>query len=234
VSSPPSGLPSRAALGGWQYPAQEGGERPNSYLAYLAYADAPNYGLERLSRRHRRYVRLAQRRFLVRPLDRAECKARAHPIYLEFHDRTGYDYLDCRVRTERFERWVDAEYGGQGLIALGAWAGNSLVAVSLSRRVGEAWVYCSFFAFDAAVNGHVADLMLHHIRGLAAAVDGVTMVYAGGLKPRADASVDEFHLRRGATLVRRPAVLRVNPLARWMLGGFRPDLWRRVHGGFVA
>jgi hypothetical protein len=232
VLSIPVGLPYRSALGGCQYPSYPGGDPPNSFLAYLAFADARDYCLERLSPRLRRYVRSAERSFLIRPLSNTpEFKARAHRIYLQFHDRTKYRYLENRVRKPQFDRWVEAEFADPGLVALGAWAGDSLVAVGLSRVVGEAWVYSSFFASDDALRGHVANLMLHHVRSLAAAADGVTSVYCGMQKAgTAGASVDEFHLRRGAALIRRPAVLRVNPLARWMLFRLRPDIWGRLRG----
>jgi hypothetical protein len=129
---------------------------------------------------------------------------------------------------------VDAEFRDQGLVALGAWSADSLVAVSLSRVVGQAWIYCTFFAFYDAVIGHVADLLLHHTRLLAAEVDGVTIVFAGMQKLGAGASVDEFHRRRGAKLIQRPAVLRINPFARLILPRLRPDLWRRLRGDFAT
>ena len=228
-------VPHRAALGGYQYPPSAGGDPPNSFLAYVAFADAQDYCLDHLRRGDRWKVRSAEKRFLIRPLsNNAEFKARAHPIYLEFHDRTQYGYLKKRVSKPQFDRWVDAEFTDPGLVALGAWAGDSLVAVSLSRVVGDAWVYSSSFASNDALHNNAASLMLHHVRCLAAAVDGVTIVFAGMQKPPAAASVDAFYLQRGATIVRRPAVLRVNPLARWLLPRFTPELWARLRGDFDA
>jgi hypothetical protein len=230
------GLPSRSAFGGCQYPSCAGGDPPNSYLAYLAFTDVQDYCLDHLRRGDRWEVRSAEKRLVIRPLSNsAEFKARAHPVYLEFQGRTKYRYLQSRVRKPEFDRWVDAEFADPGLVALGAWAGDSLVAVSLSRVVGEAWVYSSMFTSNDALRSHAASLMLHRVRCLAAAVDGVTMVFAGMRKPRAaGASVDAFYLQRGATIVRRSAVLRVNPLARWLLTRFRPELWRQLQGNHDA
>jgi len=231
VPSGSAGLPWRSALGGCQYPSGEGGPPPNSLLPYLAFEDAQGYSIQHLSPRLRRYVRAAERRYVIKPLmHSAEFKELAHPVYLEFHERTGYGYLDNRVRKPLFERWVDAEFADSGLVALGAWAGDSLVATGLSRVVGDAWVYSTFFATNDALHGHVANLMLHHVRTLASSVEGVATVYTGMQKFGAGASVDAFYERRGAVMVRRPAVLRINPLAGWMLRLLKPDTWRRLRG----
>jgi hypothetical protein len=180
VPSGPAGLPGRLVLGGCQYPASAGGAPANSVLAYLAFTEAEGYSLDSLPPRLRTYVRSSEKRFTVRRLsDRVEFKAHAHPIYVEFYNRTKYGYMKNRVRRSRFERWADAEFADPGLVALGAWAGESLVAVSLSRVVGDAWVYSSFFASDDALRGHVANLMLHRARCLAAEAAGVAMVFVG-------------------------------------------------------
>lgn len=236
VPSGPAGLPFRAALGGCQYPSYAGGTAPNSCFVYLAFTDAPEYNLTHLRHGHRWEVRSGERRFVIKPFpDASEFRARAHPVYLEFHERTKYDYLEDRIRRPQFDRWVDAEFADPGLVALGAWAGDSLVAVSMSRVVGAAWLYSTFFASNDGLRGHVAGLMLHHVRSLAAAVDGVSIVFGGSQKlDTAGASVDAFYLHRGATLIRRPTVLRVNPLARWMLSRFRPAVWEGLRGEFDA
>jgi hypothetical protein len=225
-------LPFRSAFGGSQYPSYPGGDAPNSCFAYIAFANAREYSLKTLRRSHRWEVRSAEKKFDLRPLSGgAECKALGYPVYLEFHERTKYDYLEDRIRKPQFDRWVDAEFADPGLVALGAWAGGSLVAVSMSRVVGAAWLYSTFFASNDGLRGKVAGLMLHHVRGLAAAVDGVSMVFGGSQKlDAAGASVDAFYLHRGAALTRRPAVLRVNPLARWMLSRFRPAVWDALLG----
>ena len=231
-----AGLPGRAAFGGCQYGAFAGGEPPNSSLAYIVFADAQSYRLERLRHGRRWEVRSGEKRFAIKLLsDKDEFKARAYPIYLEHYRRTKYGYREDRIRRSQFERWVDAEFVDPGIVPLGAWTADSLQAVSLSRVVGEAWLYSSFFAADAALRGHVASLMLHHVRCLAAAVDGVTIVFAGMQKTgTAGASVDAFYLHRGAEVVRRPAVLEVNRLAEWTLSRLRPRLWARLLGDLSA
>jgi hypothetical protein len=199
---------------------------------YIAFSESRDYTLQRLSPRLRSYVRSAERHFVISPLSNGpEFKLRAHPLYVQFYERTGYNYLASRLHKRGFDRWVDAEFGDPGLLALGAWEGSSLVAVSLSRAVGRVWVYSSFFASNEAVRAHVANLLLHHVRGLAAADGDVDNVFVGMQKLGDQASLDAFFLHRGAEYIRRPAILQVNPMAKWMISRVRPDLWARLRGG---
>jgi hypothetical protein len=231
VPSDRIGLPFRAILGGYQYPCCPGGGAPNSCLAYVAFEGANDYALDRLKPRLRGYVRSAQEQFAIRTFANSEeFKACAHPTYLEFYSRTNYGYQGSRTRKPAFDRWADAQFSDPGLVALGAWAGDLLVAASLSRVVGPVWVYSSFFASNEALRSQVANLMLHHARGQAAAA-GVTTFYAGMRKfGAAGESVDEFYLRRGATVVRRPAVLHVNPVIRLLLPSVSPGVWSHLRG----
>jgi hypothetical protein len=232
VPSGSVGLPRRAVLGGWQYPARGPLERPNSSLVYIAFLESGGYTIQRLHARLRSYVRSAERRFVVRRLSNGpDFKARAHPLYIQFYERTKYNYLASRLHRQGFDRWVDAEFGDPGLVALGAWDGDALAAVSLSRAVGNVWVYSSFFASNEAVRAHVANLLLHHVRGLAATDGGIDRVFVGMQKLGEQASLDAFFLHRGAEYIRRPAILRVNPIAKWMLTHVRPDLWAQLRGG---
>lgn len=228
----PAHLPFRAIFGGCQYPAQADSEPPNSVFEYIAFPRAQEYSIKQLRHSHRSEVRSAEKRFIIgRIRDEEEFKARAHSVYLEFRARTRYEYLDGRIRKPVFDGWVEAEFGDPGLIALGAWRAGDLLAVTLSRIVGHAWVYSSFFASDEALRGHVAGLMLHHVRSLAAAEPGVTMVFGGAKKAAAvGASVDAFYLHRGAALATQATVLQVNPLAKWALMRFSPEVWARLSG----
>ena len=230
-SAAADGLPLRASLGGYQYPAYAGGEPANSFLTHLAFTDAKDYSLGSLHPRLQRYVRAAGKRFRIAHLsDKTACKAEAHPVYLDFYHRTAYSYLRSRVHKSHFDHWVDAEFADPGLVALGAWLEDSLVAVSLSRIVGTAWVYSSFFATSEGLRQHVANLMLHNVRERAAAAGRIAIVYVGMPKQGTAASIDEFYLRRGATLIRRPAVLHVNSLAKWALLRYRPLAWSSLLG----
>ena len=176
VPAGPVRPPLRSALGGCQYVPRDGIASPNSCLAYLAFLDAQDYRLANHRARRRAEVRKAEKLFRVgRFASSVEFKAHAHPVYLEFHRRTHYAYLASRVKKTHFNRWTDAEFAEPGLIALGAWSGDSLVAVSLSRVIENAWVYSSFFATDAALRQNVASLLLNEVRTLAATVEGVTL-----------------------------------------------------------
>lgn len=68
--------------------------------------------------------------------------------------------------------------------------------------------------------------MMHEVRVAAAAEPGIRQIYAGSYKGRND----NFYLLRGACLERMPARLHLNPVARWPLQRWRPDLHRRLLG----
>ena len=229
--------PYRAFLGGFQYvPAAAAAASANSHLDYLVFSDAGRYRLDNLRSSRRSQVRFAENLFRVRPFRTcAEFKASAHSVYLEFHKRTQYRYIASRVVKTHFDRWADAEFVDPGLVALGAWAGQTLVAVSLSRVIGDIWFYSTFFAADDALKQHVADLLLHNVRTLAVNLADVKCVFVGMVaKSGAAESKNRFYLQRGAEVVRRPAVLRINPVAEWMLSRLRPDLWERLCGDVDA
>jgi hypothetical protein len=229
--SVPPKLPRRVALGGCQYPSSRLDSTTTSALTYVSFPDAAAYHAEGLRHKHRAEIRAAQLSSVVRRISNADGLKAAHPLYVQFHARTGYGYLAKRVRKPHFDRWVDAEFSDPGLVVLGAWRGESLVAVSLSRVVGRAWLYSSFFSSDDGLRSHSPALMLHEVRCLARDAEGVDFVFAGMQKfGTSGASVDSFYLHRGAVLVRRPAALRVNPLTRIILSRFRPDLWSRLRG----
>jgi hypothetical protein len=229
-------LPARARWGAAQYASQNGAESPNSLLHYLAFTDAASYRLESLKAGRRWEVRSAQKRFRPRVFANAEeFKATAHPVYVAFHRRSRYEYLAGRVQKEAFDRWSEATFSDPGLIAIGLWTDDGLGAASLSRIVDDTWIYSSFFSTTEALREHSASLMLHHVRELAAGVDGIRQVF-GGMRKNGESGekVDAFYLHRGAQIVSVPTVLRFNPLARWLLARVKPSLLKQMQGNLTG
>lgn len=234
--SPTPQVPARARWGAVQYAPPAVSEAANSHLHYVAFPDAQSYRLESLKPRRRLEVRAAMKCFQPRLFeDVAEFKATGHSVYLDFYQRSGYEYLAKRTRKVAFERWADAIFSDPGLIAIGLWAKGSLVSASLSRVVDDTWIYSSFFSTTEGLRNHAPSLMIHHVRELAATVDGVRRVFSGMRKnDEAGQKVDTFYLLRGAQVFSVPTVLRFNPLARWLLARVKPSLLEQMQGNLTG
>ncbi len=221
--------PLAAHWGGWQCVVTDP-RGANSSVAFLMFQNSETYCLGVLGKKRRWETRTAMRFFSVRPLARAEELFPAHEFFVEFQRRTGYRYRDDRVDPQRFTVWAGDVFRHPKVMVLGAFDGPCLQAVGIVHRVGDTMIYSTFFAGGEALRRHVASLMLHVVRSLAAAQPDVRLIYVGMKKWGGDASVDDFYLQRGAEVVTRPAYASVHPVIGWCLRRFRPDLMQRILG----
>lgn len=219
--------PRPARWGGWQCVVTDSA-RANSAMAFLMFRNAENYCLDELEKKRRWEVRTAKRFFSVRLLACAEELYPAHEVFVEFQRRTGYRYRSDRVNPQRFYQWAQEVFRHPKVKVLGAFTGPCLQAVGIVHRVGDTMNFSTFFAASEALRRHVASLMLHVVRVLAAEPPSVHRVFAGMKKWGTDASVDEFYLQRGCELKVLPAFYHVNPLVCCLLRLLRPDQWRRL------
>lgn len=227
----PAGVeaPRAAKWGGYQYAVSEDCEA-NSVLALLLFRNAPAYSLESLSKKRRWEVRSASQRFHIRLLHNASELVAAHSVYLDFLRRTRYRYRCDRAQAETFRRWAATVFSHEKVMVFGAWMKDELQAVSIALAVERTLIYASFFACEPALKGHVASLMLHTIRELAAQQGGIQQVYVGMRKLGSASSVDAFYLERGCELIFQPAYFQVHPLTARLLRTFRPGVWARITG----
>jgi hypothetical protein len=226
---PTTDLPWRYRLGGLQYAARPG-ETANSHIELIMFP-AAGYNLAALPHKRRWEVRAAERHFSLRMYESASGFAeQAHPVYVDFFRRTRYGYRSDRLDRVGFDRWTDVLFGPGKANVLGAFAGGQLEAVGVLRAVEGTLHYSSFFARGSALRHHVASLMLHRAREMAAAAGDIVEVFAGVRKTGADRTVDDFYLHRGAEIRRIPACLRLNPLAKFLLRGLAPERFRRLTG----
>jgi hypothetical protein len=224
------GRPAQARLGGFQYVVPPG-TPSNSQIDFLMFTDAQAYSLEKLNPRRRTEVRSAAKRFTVRPFESCEeFKQNAHPVYISFFQRTGYRYLSSRRDKKEFDRWAERIFNAPGTIVLGAFAGTELLAVNSSRIIGDTLAYSTFFSREDALRHPVSSLMLHSVRSAAAASGDIRQVFAGMRKWDERRSIDDFYVRRGCTILSKPAWLELNPLVSWAMRSFRPDLLRQLTG----
>lgn len=220
-------LPVHAKIGGAQFAVTAPGDA-NSTMQVVMFDNACEYSLDTLPPKRRWEVRTALKQITVRPLSTPAELQVAHPAYVEFYRRTGYDYLSNRLDRRAFDRWCETVFRHRDVSVASYFDRSELCAVTICRLVGRTLHYSTFFARDAALSRHVPSLALHTVR-MEAAATGADAVFVGMRKPSAYRSVDDFYLHRGATLQSVAARLEVNAAARLALRTFAPGVWRELN-----
>ena len=222
--------PFSSVFGGVQHvvPAPANSKKANSRLSFLMCENAALYTQDCLDYNRRRQLRLASRRFSMRPVVDAQELAQAHGAYLSFFDRTGYTVLSERRTLDGFRAWAEVVFQHPPVLVLGAYDQDELVAVSVSRPVEDTFIYSTFFARSEALKLHVSDLMLHSVREVAAHVPGIRQVFCG--MHHGGQGTDGFYRLRGATLLTRPAYLNLNPATNFLLRSFLPGVYSKMLG----
>ena len=222
--------PSGSLVGGAQHIVPDG-VPANSFLKLLVFEDPHDYSLDRLTQNSRYHVRRAAKNFTVgRMIDVNAFISKAHPVYLSFYDRTKYSYRPERTDQRQFAAWARTLFSFPKVLVLGAYRQEELVSVSVSYIVEEALFTATFFSSTDALRDYVSDLMLHAIREQAAANDGVKLIFAS--TAGMERGLDDYYLRRGAILARKPALLKMNPLVGMLLKTFKKDEYNKV-GSFT-
>ena len=222
--------PLQACLGGFQF-AVPPESRGNSFLNLLIYKDTEKYSLDALDRRKRQQVRSAAAKFIIRPIENAEeFKQKAFPVYLSFFERTGYTYKSERRNHDSFSRWADTLFRFPKVAILGAYHNGELGGVSISEFVEDTLVYSTAFCDNDSFRLHVTSLMLHCLQEAAADCPEMKCIFAGPYKYQGRNGVDKFHLDRGCSLVKKPALVSLNPLARVYLRHFKGNVYEKLIG----
>ena len=216
-------------FGGYQYVVRNHADA-NSTINFRVYDDSGSYSLETQKSAYRRQVRRGAEVFSVRRIRSVqEAGEAAHRVYLSFYGRTQYTYLSTRVRREQFDKWLGALFTCPKTIVLGAYLGDELRSIAVCYWVDEVLLLATFFSDTESLRYHVADLMLHVVRELAAGQKGITKVvsgtYAGGV------GVDEFYILRGFRIERKPARFVIRPeRGRALLETLWPQQYQKLTG----
>jgi hypothetical protein len=218
-------LPGRARFGGAQF-AVGAEAASNSHIDLLMFDEPQTYSLEMLSQSNRRHVRKAMQAFDVREItDEEELVTAGHAVYMSFFERTQYGYKSDRTDPAKFAKWARTLHRFRKVQILGAYRGEELESVSVSYVVERVAFTATFFSRSDALKEYVADLMLHAIRERAAASENVTAIF--GAFAGMERGLDDFYTRRGARLVRKPAVLKLNSMLFTFLKTFKRNSLRK-------
>jgi hypothetical protein len=225
VSAPWSSL-----FGAFQH-AVPSSETANSFINMLIFEDPEAYSLQSLNWKRRRQVRLAAKAFTVRVVDdEHEFKEGAYKVYLSFYERSQYTYKPERQRKDVFARWVDSLFRTPKVVVLGGYRNGELGGVSVTQWVEDTLMYSTTFADTASLRMDFNSLILHVIRAAVAGNPQVKRILAGPYKYGTAKGVDDFYLSRGCKLVKKPALLCINPLARAALKCCLPREYARLRG----
>jgi hypothetical protein len=220
--------PSLGLLGGFQH-AVPPDETANSSLNLLMFEDAKAYSLDCLDYNRKRQVKLAAKQFIIRPVaDINKFKQEAYPVYLSFYERTRYQYGSQRRNQACFSQWADDLFQIPQVVVLGGYRNGGLGGVSVSLLVENTLCYMMFFCDTESLRLGLSDLMLHFVREAAAKGQCAKQIFAGLYK--GGNGLDDFYLLRGCTLVRKPALLHINPLTAFFLKCFLPEQYARLRG----
>lgn len=220
--------PGGSIIGGFQF-AVPAGVTANSCLNYRMFENASSYSLQRLDQKRRRQVKLASNQFSVKPFeDVNEFIALAYPVYLSFDKRTQYRTGAWRRQASGFAKWADELFKIPKIVLLGGYDDSSLRGVCVFMCVEDTVVYATSFCDTESLEGYLPDLMLHAVRDVAARHTGVSQVYAGMCS--GERGLDNFYTLRGCNLVKKPALLRLNPLTRVVLRAGMPGLYDKLIG----
>lgn len=190
---------------GYQYVVEDGAPA-NSSMNFVMLGNLKAYRLESLSHKRRQVIANAAKQFEVRPIASApELKAQGHAVYLSFFQRTGYAYKAERVQKAAFDQWAEDLFKSPKTLMIGGYHQSRLVAYSTWYWVERTLVYTTLVSDTDAMRNNIGELMFHEIRALAGKQRGLDEIflrnYQGGN------SIDQYHLFRGAQLVRKPAQL---------------------------
>lgn len=221
-------LPLLARCGGAQWAVSDPREA-NSHLNLVVFTQAERYSPASLDKKRRWQLRQAQLHLRVREFSGPEeFSACAHPVYLSFQDRSGYQVGRARRDPLVFAEWGRRALALAGIRVLGAWHESQLTAVSVTYRVEDTVQYATFFCDDTGLKYYSADLMLHVAREMASVSPGVKRVSAGTWKKIP--GLDDFYRLRGAEIAAVPARLHLNPFVRASLQCLKPGQLRRLQG----
>ena len=222
--------PLRSRFGACQFAVPQASSA-NSRLNLMIFQNADTYSLAAVEAKRRWEIRSAAKVFTIREItDVNEFKEKAYPSYLSFYQRTEYNYKKERLNQFWFSRWAESLFQFGKFVILGAYRNGQLEGICCSLCVEDTVFYTTAFCTGEALRLNVSSFLLHSVREAVASDRQAKQIFAGMYKYAAARGVDDFYLLRGCSLVQKPAILRINPLAMALLRVFRPKELSKLLG----
>lgn len=151
----------------------------------------------------------------------------AYEVYLSFYARTRYQYKKERFDRACFIDWSEKLFGDNRVLVVGAYRMGKLAAIDVSCQVEELIIDEIFFSDRESLDLKVTDFLLHTIRETAASSDAA-YIFRG--LPSGHRTLDESKLIRGCKVMRKPAMLWINPLALYTAKLFMKKCYKKLVG----
>lgn len=207
--------PAASLFGGYRHivPASE---TANCTSNFIVWKRTDGYSVEKAAAHQRTNIKKGQKYFSVREMqDLQDFIAKAHAVYLSFYERTKYEYKRERTDKNHFAAWAEVLFRFPKVKILGAYHGDELCAVHVSYLVQSVLIEATAFSRTEALKYQVSGFLSHVIREQASACPDITLLYEGSVS--GNKGIDEYKLRRGCTILTKPAFYRLNPFAELML-----------------
>ncbi|MRR06986.1 MAG: hypothetical protein EG828_08580 [Deltaproteobacteria bacterium] len=219
--------PGQSRIGGYLH-AVPPAATANAQMNFFIYDNLQRYSLDQLKAKHRHITRKGIRNFEARRLpDAGTFIDGAYEIYRSFYARTRYQYKKERLDRACFIDWSEKLFGDDRVLVVGAYRMGKLAAIDVSCQVEGLIIDEIFFSDKESLDLKVTDFLLHTIREIAVSSDA-DYVFRG--LPSGHRTLDESKLTRGCKVVRKPALLWINPLARYTAKLFMKKCYNKLLG----
>jgi len=219
--------PGKSRIGGFLH-AVPPSATTNTEMNFFIYDDIQRYSLGQLKEKHRHITRKGIRNFEARQLtDAGTFIDGAYELYLSFFARTRYQYKKERLDRAYFIDWSEKLFGDDRVLVVGAYRMGKLSAIDVSCQVEGLIIDEIFFSNKESLDLKVTDFLLHTIRE-AAAFSDAAYIFRG--LPSGHRTLDESKLTRGCKVMRKPALLWINPLALYTAKLFMKKCYSKLLG----
>jgi len=219
--------PSKSRIGGFLH-AVPPAATTNTEMNFFIYDDIQRYSLGQLKEKHRHITGKGIRNFEARQLtDVGTFIDGAYEVYRSFYARTQYQYKKERLDRAYFIDWSEKLFGDDRVLVVGAYRMGKLAAIDVSCQVEGLIIDEIFFSDKESLDLKVTDFLLYTIRETAASSDAA-YIFRG--LPSGHRTLDESKLTRGCKVVRKPAMLWINPLALYTAKLFMKKWYNKLLG----
>jgi hypothetical protein len=220
--------PLAALLGGFQHLVPDPGNA-NSQKNFFVWENVRQYSIGRINHQFRNNIQRGMKFYSIREVaTREEFVAAGHPVYLSFYERTRYGYKKERVDKGNFAGWAANLYRFPKIKKLGAYRGGELAALDISYQLEDVVMEATSFSRTEDLKYHVLDVMAHALREGAAASPGIRLIMRGSVT--GEKRIDESKVRRGCTILSKPAYYQMNLFADLLLRSFMKNQYVKLLG----